>query len=1303
MLPRLAAGIVFAKYDQVGTLLKTLLHDTSTHASMRALALSCAVALICHEPLCSQMRHADAWRTVKPIILSLYRAALVHAITPPDATTRVAAVQAIRRVLAAPPPALAALLSRTTRRACQRAVFVAGNSGDGEPLDGDEDGEDTLADDDRVVDALTSSEGVVVNALRVLALLGADLPAGQPSLLANLRPADVHALVSLFLPCLRVDALVKTTLTMIERAADTPHALLPSEALRTLAALCAMPTLSKEVLSHYADALAALCAALGPDVVGPLLMEVANQLLPMLRHNDATIRRSAAAALERVLTTSLVNVASIDDPETLQQVVNAMMPLCDAMRDCLRTPFRQSWTLVLEALASMAACLGAACEPLLGATLQSVADLYAASESSNDLMLSMRRFVAAMLRAMGPSRLLSLLPLNIHANALLTDTSAREWMLPLLRENIPHSRSVSLDLFVNKLLPLADQLGERAKSLLVGDSPTDAVLARLLQQRRSQLWALLPAICSAVPSHTDTATTFAHLAQRLAQTLEHDPPHRAVVAQSLSALIDSNYAVLCVLKRREADPTYSTLLDMSEHNVACARANMAAIVSFAGKFLPRLVNALAQFYDPNAGPQPNAVATTDALSRAIGHYGRIAPPELGQAFFGRVLDRMADAAAAAGAMAAGADLSTLSAEQKMLSEAERRSQRFFLTSVAAALAPALQKEQTARLLSLLTPQLAQSTDRQLQKVSFRALEALCRDADGSFLDDNWNAVLSPLLVDSMARAVPAAKRLRMTCIASALERRVAQLRTTADALARQKTPGKKTRRRASAAAAAVSTLALELLPSAILCTSEANKRTRIAAMSLIDDLTNAMRRAGDDGGADHEAAAVRAMSFTEQVAAGLAGASPVMIAATTRVLARVIRNYRSLLSDDVVGRLCDLTFLLLSGDDKQLARSAVIFARAALSVRKYLVRQRLPTLVPQLARWVSDPHHRFRNILRALLERLIARFGFDAVAQHVNLPVARRVINGLRQRATRREHRRANDNDDEDGSDVAEDVNEDDEGDDELADPTEVAAPSSRKRRAGDRELLAGETLLQDGDEPLDFLDQNSMRYIVSLKLRKRNFASEAAGGDEKEEPFQQTADGRFVVPADEDEGESEDDVNDVSDESDLSDHGGIDRLAGKQWKGASKAKSKFKRSAGGDRSSSKRSAVNDKDVDDRIGSVQRDQRDDDDGDALQLTEESVRARRRRRRIEARRRAVRAQLEVRQGKGRHGKQNAVARPGAEFKARRGTKGDVQRAGELQPYAYVPLNPAALSNRRRKEANAELRSVIEKQRKKSRRQ
>jgi len=49
-------------------------------------------------------------------------------------------------------------------------------------------------------------------------------------------------------------------------------------------------------------------------------------------------------------------------------------------------------------------------------------------------------------------------------------------------------------------------------------------------------------------------------------------------------------------------------------------------------------------------------------------------------------------------------------------------------------------------------------------------------------------------------------------------------------------------------------------------------------------------------------------------------------------------------------------------------------------------------------------------------------------------------------------------------------------------------------------------------------------------------------------------------------------------------------------------------------------------------------------------------------------------------------------PGASFKAKH-AGGDVQKKGQLEPYAYIPLDPKLLSKKHRREATGKFSAII----------
>jgi hypothetical protein len=192
-------------------------------------------------------------------------------------------------------------------------------------------------------------------------------------------------------------------------------------------------------------------------------------------------------------------------------------------------------------------------------------------------------------------------------------------------------------------------------------------------------------------------------------------------------------------------------------SLAAARAIAAAVGAFGKNFLPLLVNALQLYHDAHSADLPQAVPSMLALTRAIAAFARVSPPALVATFVDSVLARLEAGVPAVGALIAGKKGGRRAAGAKSDADddamtdtastagggSEAIAQQCFLMGAAAALVPAMSVDATTRLLAVLVCCCA-APDRRLQKLSFVALEAMCRDADGAFLDASWCVLMCVL-------------------------------------------------------------------------------------------------------------------------------------------------------------------------------------------------------------------------------------------------------------------------------------------------------------------------------------------------------------------------------------------------------------------------------------------------------------------------------------------------------------------------------------------------------------------------------
>ena len=75
--------------------------------------------------------------------------------------------------------------------------------------------------------------------------------------------------------------------------------------------------------------------------------------------------------------------------------------------------------------------------------------------------------------------------------------------------------------------------------------------------------------------------------------------------------------------------------------------------------------------------------------------------------------------------------------------------------------------------------------------------------------------------------------------------------------------------------------------------------------------------------------------------------------------------------------------VFLTSKSREIARSAIGFMKVALvSLPKEFMERRLEKLIPNLMVWSHETKGHFRVKVKGLLERMIRKFGYDAIIQH---------------------------------------------------------------------------------------------------------------------------------------------------------------------------------------------------------------------------------------------------------------------------------------------------------------------------------
>jgi ribosomal RNA-processing protein 12 len=185
----------------------------------------------------------------------------------------------------------------------------------------------------------------------------------------------------------------------------------------------------------------------------------------------------------------------------------------------------------------------------------------------------------------------------------------------------------------------------------------------------------------------------------------------------------------------------------------------------------------------------------------------------------------------------------------------------------------------------------------------------------------------------------------------------------------------------------------------------------------------------------------------------------------------------------------------------------------------------VPTIVTGLMNWAADSKNRFRQRIRVILERLIRRVGYDAIAAHVPASDAKLMAH-IAKMKSRKERNRDRKKNGEASLEVSGEPQRTQSGRQwhgkEGATYQELLMDSDEEAdEEGDAHEDSGMLLRDDGDAPINLLDTKSAMHLVTG-------ASALAVSRKSNKPLRQmmaiAKDGRMIVDMEEDVGMDLDD-----------------------------------------------------------------------------------------------------------------------------------------------------------------------------------
>ena len=984
--------------------------------------------------------------------------------------------------------------------------------------------------------------------------------------------------------------------------------------------------------------------------------EARQQLLP--RAIQALVARceteagqvhEAACLAMRLSLASVADAASLSNPQDRKPVTEALA----AVGKLLEYRYQRAWGVCLPFLGSLFIHFRQETGGLLDPLLKKLAFLRdAVATSSPELVKPFEACVASAIEGMGIERVLEVLPL-VDASGTgdttpAAGTAARRaaWLLPLLASHGKREPG-RLAYFQGTLLELA----RRSHEVVVAETASAKQL-QLHRQRVLQIWGLLPAFCS---HPVDIKEGFGPLAPPLANALQDAryPELLFTVCQGLQVLLQS---------AQEAAPGPGR------------EGDLAVLSGMSKKFLPTLFNILdgCDLEDSVSG------AKVRALSETISAYALVAPPAFVGGLFKKLVQKML---AATQEDEDGMEEEEGGGKKKKSFSSPSNHKAVILCELALALVPSLDAAGIALLYKVIRPLVRLDRDVALQKRAYRVLGALCEHHGDRFLGQaDTREDLVPVLTDSLLTCHVSARQMRLRVLGALVKTLDGNDPKQWDMLA-------------------------GLVGEVLLCLKDANGKAREAAYQVLTAMAQVKEEEED------------LSEFSQVVLAALAAETPHMRSAAVLALAHLVFEFgpqRPAFRATIPELLS--TVLMLGADPvKEVVKAVVSFVRICVAACPM---EGLEPLLPSVLEtlFASNSKVRFRAKIKIILKKLCRKFGYDKILALA--PVTdRRLITHIQKQALRGDRISSNaaaagvgggvlggrvggnlggyEEDDEDDDEKrfeyllgeGEEEDEDDEEESEGEEDDEggeggggaMAPFSRRKLRPGEaaelkeRRKAESQGLMVRDSGIIDLLDSS---MIQNLKLRgggkggreggreeggrtRKRFRDEEEGSEEEEE-------------GDSDEDDDDDEVLEFNEQGKLVVHDAV--MEGGKGGGEAPATPK---------------GMNYKDM------MAEDAIESDDEDEKKKGKKGFGANKRQRgadgkpKKEKHRNVSRKEAQQQQ----HQQQQKNQTPGTAYRSKK-AGGDVKRQGQLEPYAYIPLNAKSLLSKKTKgEAAASFGAVV----------
>ncbi|XP_068658433.1 uncharacterized protein [Aristolochia californica] len=265
-----------------------------------------------------------------------------------------------------------------------------------------------------------------------------------------------------------------------------------------------------------------------------MLPSVFVPLAGFLRHESEPARQAAVAMIQITsnLDETFLSATSdqlSDDRMKSTPQSSAIKEICTAIENNLDTshgiPDEQTLTIVSHLFLK----LGKFSSLFMKGILFNLSKHVVVVDEDIPSMKHLQDCIGSAVIAMGPDKILTLIPVSLHAEKL---SCSNFWLIPILKKFVV---GASLKYFIDHIVPLA-------KSILKSCSKFKKMhLGQDLHACASGLWELLPAFCR---YPTDTSQSLKDLSTILIAALKEDSYTHEAIAMALQELVNANKEIL---------------------------------------------------------------------------------------------------------------------------------------------------------------------------------------------------------------------------------------------------------------------------------------------------------------------------------------------------------------------------------------------------------------------------------------------------------------------------------------------------------------------------------------------------------------------------------------------------------------------------------------------------------------------------------------------------------------------------------------------------------------------------------------